>query len=78
MITSAIEANRKNRVACIDTPKAYLNVLMDEEEIMILRGPLSKLMVMVETKPYPKFVTYYSKWLALLYVKIDKSLYGFL
>ena len=45
---------------------------------MLLRCPLAELMVMVETKLYRKFVTYGSKGVALLYVKMNKTLYGLL
>ena len=75
MVKSAIEANDKRRVACIDIPGAYLNVITDEEEIMLLRGPLAELMVMVDSKLYCKFVTYDSKGVALLYVMMNKVLY---
>ena len=61
MIKSVIKAHEKLHVACIDTPGAG-----HEEEIMLLRGLLAKMMVMVDPTLYCKFVTYDSKGLALL------------
>ena len=45
---------------------------------MLLRGTLSEMMVMVDPKIYHKFVTYDRKGLEILYVKMNKALYGFL
>ena len=75
MITIDIEAHNKCHVACIDIPGAYLNVITDEEEIMLLRGPLAELMVMVDSKLYCKFVTYDSKGVAHYTLRMKKVLY---
>ena len=45
---------------------------------MLLRVPLAELMVMVEPKLYNTFVTYDSKGVALLYIKMNKAMYGLL
>ena len=45
---------------------------------MIFRCPLAELMVVVDHKLYCKFLTYDSKRVAPLYVKMNKALYGFL
>ena len=47
MIKSVIKAHEKLHVACIDTPGYG-----DEEEIMLLRGLLAKMMVMVDPTLY--------------------------
>ena len=78
MIRSAIEAHEKRHVACIDMLGAYLHALTDEEEIMLLRGPLNELMAMFEPKLYRKFVTHDNKGVELFYVKMNKALYGLL
>ena len=45
---------------------------------MILRGPLAELMVMVDPVLYKDFITYDSKGRTLMYVRMNKALYGML
>ena len=78
MITSAIEAHEEHDVGSIDIPGAFLHVLTDEEIYMLLRDPLSELMVMVDPYLYLQYITYNSKVQALLYLKMNKALYGLL
>ena len=45
---------------------------------MLLRGPLSETMIMVDPVLYKDFITYDSKGQALMYVKMNKAFYGML
>ena len=45
---------------------------------MLLKGPLAEIMVMVYSKLHWKYVTYDTKGVALMYVKMNKALYGLL
>ena len=45
---------------------------------MLLCGPLSELMVMVDPVLYKDVITYNSKGQALMYVRMNKALYGML
>ena len=45
---------------------------------MLFKGKLVDIMVMVDLKQYRKYVTYDSKGNDMLYVEMDKSLYGLL
>ena len=78
MITAAIEAHEGRHVKCFDIPGVYLHKLFDEEVLMLLKGPLAELMVMVDPKLYQKYVTYNTKGMPLMYVKLNKALYGLL
>ena len=78
MITSAIKAHEERNVAIIDIPGTFLHALTDEEIYMLLRGPLAELMVVVDPSFYCYYITYDSKFQALLYVKMNKALYGLL
>ena len=53
-----------------------LHAETDEYLIMVLEGPLSELMVKVDLSLYRKYFTTNSKGKPLLYVKMNKSLYG--
>ena len=45
---------------------------------MLFKGKLAELMVMVDPKLYRKYVTYDSKGNTMLYVQMNKALYGLL
>ena len=45
---------------------------------MLLKGPLTELMVMVDPKLYWKYVTHNTKGVVLMYVKMNKAFYGLL
>ena len=78
MITSAIEAHEERDVTIIDIPGAFLHAHTDELIYILLRGPLAELMFMVDPVLYKDFITYDSKCQALMYVMINKALYGML
>ena len=82
MVTSAIEAKEGRDVAIIDIPGVYLHTYIDkwgnEKIIMLFKGKLAELMVMVDPKLYRKYVTYDSKGNTMLYVQMNKALYGLL
>ena len=78
MITSTIEAHEEQYVAIIDIPGAFLHAHTDELIYTILRGPLDELMVMVDPVLYKYFITYDSKGRKLMYVRMNKALYGML
>ena len=74
----AIDAHEGRDVAVVEIPGAYLNVENDEYIIMCLRGKLVEMMVQVDPKVYRKYVTTTQKGVPILYVKLNKALYGLL
>jgi hypothetical protein len=76
LITSTIEAYEGREVAVVDIPGAYLSADMDEEVIMLLRGRLAGLMVKTAPNIYRKYITVDAKNQPVLYVKLQKALYG--
>jgi hypothetical protein len=76
LITSTIEAYEGREVAVVDIPGAYLSADMDEEVIMLLRGMLAELMVKTAPNIYRKYITVDEKNQPVLYVKLQKALYG--
>jgi hypothetical protein len=76
LITSTIEAYEGREVAVVDIPGAYLIADMDEEVIMLLRGRLAELMVKTAPNIYRNYITVDAKNQPVLYVKLQKALYG--
>jgi len=62
----------------MDIPGAFLNAENDEYIIMLLRGKLAELMVQIDPQLYRKYVTFGQKGQPMLYVKLNKALYGLL
>jgi hypothetical protein len=78
LVTSTIEAFEGREVAVVDIPGAYLSADMDEEVIMLLRGRLVELMVKTAPNIYRKYMTVDANNQHILYVKLQKAMYGFL
>jgi hypothetical protein len=76
LITSTIEEFEGREVAVVNIPGTYLSSDMDEEIIMLLRGRLSELMVKTDPNIYRNYITVDAKNQHLLYVKLQKALYG--
>jgi len=79
MVTCAIDAHEGRDVATIDLPQAFLNTnYVGPEVMMALRGHLAEMMVKVNPERYKPFLIYTSKGVALLYVRMNKAMYGML
>ena len=77
-ITAVINAHEGRDVACFDIPGAFLHAESDEDITMVLKGRLAELMVQVAPNLYRKYITVDRKGTAILYVKMQKALYGLL
>jgi hypothetical protein len=77
-ITTVIDAHEGRDVACFDIPGAFLHADVDEDITMVLKGRLAELMVQVAPNLYRKYITVDRKGTAILYVKMQKALYGLL
>ena len=75
-ITAVIDAHEGRDVACFDIPGAFLHADSDENITMILKGQLAELMVQVAPNLYRKYITIDRKVKAILYVKMQKAIYG--
>ena len=77
-LTSVVDAHERRDVACYDIPGAFLHADSDEDITMVLKGRLAELMVQVAPNLYRKFVMVDKRNTPILYVKIQKALYGLL
>jgi hypothetical protein len=77
-ITAVIDAHEGRDVGCFDIPGAFLHADVDEDITMVLKGRLAELMVQVAPNLYRKYITVDRKGTAMLYVKMQKALYGLL
>ncbi len=75
-ITAAIAAKEKGKVQCYDIPSVFVNTDVDKDILMILRGELAGMMVQIAPQVYRKHVTVDRKGMPILYVKLQKALYG--
>ncbi len=75
-LTSVIEAHEKQDMACFNIPGAFFHADSDKDTTMVLKGRLVKLMAQVAPNLYQKYITVDKKNTAVLYVKMQKALYG--
>jgi hypothetical protein len=76
LITATIDAYEERDVAIVDVPGAFLSADMDKEVIMTIRGRLAELMVKAAPNIYRKYITLDANNQPILYVKLQKALYG--
>ena len=65
-------------IACFDILGAFLHADVNEDTNMVLKGRLAELMVQVAPNLYRKYITVDRKGTIILYVKMQKALYGLL
>ena len=73
-----IEASEGRDVAIIDLPGAFLHADCPDHVIMRFHGRLAELMVLAAPQVYRKYVTTDVKGEPVLFVKLQKALYGML
>ena len=75
MLTATIDALEGQDFAVVDIPGAYPSAEMDNEVHVVFRGTLAEMMVMANPELYRTFVSY-ETGNPVLYVRLQKSLYG--
>jgi len=75
-VNATIAAAEKRRVRCYDVPCAFVNTEIDEDVIMVLKGDLADVMVQIAPEVYMKNITTDKKGTKILYVELQKALYG--
>ena len=75
-ITATIAAKEGRKVRCYNVPSAFVNTDVDKEVITVLKGKLADMMIQIALEVYRKYMTADRKGTPILYVKLQKALYG--
>ena len=75
-ITASIAARKDRKVRCYDIPSAFVNTEVDKDMLMVLKEDLADMMVQIAPQVYRKYVTVDKKRMPIMYVKLQKALYG--
>ena len=77
-LIGVIDACERRAQAVIDVANAFLQSHNDKTVLMLLRGKLAEMMVMIDPSLYREHITYSNKGIPMLYVRLNKALYGML
>ena len=79
-LTAAIDAHEGRDVAVVDLPGAYLSVKLEDPDTvdMVLRGTMAELMALTAPQVYRQYVTVDARGQKVLYVRLQRALYGLL
>ena len=75
-ITASIAARKDRKVRCYDIPSAFVNTEVDKDVLMVLKEDLADMMVQIAPQVYRKYITVDRKRTPIMYVKLQKALYG--
>ncbi len=75
-ITASIVVHKHRKVRCYDIPSAFVNTDVYKDVLMVLKGDLAEMMVQIAPQVYRKYVMVDKKGTPILYVKLQKALYG--
>jgi hypothetical protein len=75
-ITTTIAAKERRKVRCYNVPSAFVNMDVDKDVIMVLKGELADMMIQIAPEVYRRYVMVDRKGTKVLYVKLQKALYG--
>ena len=77
-MTGVIDAHERRHVAIADVENAFLQSDNDQRIIMAIRGKTAELLVWLKPSLYRPYIWYSQKGVPMLYVLVEKSLYGML
>jgi hypothetical protein len=75
-ITATVAANERRKVCCYDIPSAFVNTDGNGDVIMIPKGELAEMMIQIAPEVYRRYVMVDKKRTRVLYIKLQKALYG--
>ena len=76
VMTGAIDAHEGRNIAIIDVENDFLQSENDQMIIMRIRGKTAELLVRLNPGLYRPYIWYTKKEASMLYVQIEKALYG--
>ena len=78
IMTGVVDAHERRNIAIIDVENAFLQSENDQRIIMAIRGKTAELLVRLNPALYRPYIWYTKKGVPMLYVLIEKALYGML
>jgi len=76
MLSCAIDAKEGRYVIVTDIPSEFLHADMEDEVHMLLEGTIAELIMKLDPSLYRKYVWHNQKGKPMLYVQLEKALYG--
>ena len=73
-----IDAHEGTNIAIIDVENVFPQSEIDQRIIMAIRGKTAELLVRLNSKLYRPYMWYAKKGVPMLYMQIEKALYGML
>merc|ERR1711966_624925 len=78
IMTGVVDAHERRNIAITDVENAFLQSENDQRIIMAIRGQTAELLVRLNPDLYRPYIWYTKKGVPMLYVQIEKTLYGML
>ena len=78
IMAGVMDAHERRHIAIIDVENAFLQSENDQRIIMAIRGKTAELLVRLNPALYWSYIWYTKKGVPMLYVLIEKALYGML
>jgi hypothetical protein len=75
-IKAAIAARERQTVRCYNMLSTFVNTDVNKDVLMVLMGELAGMMEQIALQIYRKYITVHKKGTKILYVKLQKALYG--
>jgi hypothetical protein len=75
-ITTTIVGKERRKVKCYNVTSAFVDTDVNKDVIMVLKGELADMMIQIAPEVYRRYVTVDRKGTKVLYVKLQKALYG--
>jgi hypothetical protein len=75
-IAAVIGTCKRRTVRCYDLPNTFVNTDVDKVVLIVLKGELADMMVQITPQVYRKYIMVDKKGTRILYVKLQKALYG--
>ncbi len=77
-MSAVVEAHKGQDVACFDILGVFLHADSDKDITIVLKGHLAELMVKEAPNLYQMYITVYKENIEIMYVKMQKAIYGLL
>jgi hypothetical protein len=75
-ITAATIASERQTIQCYNVLSTFVKTDVDKDILMVLKGELADMMIQIAQQVYKKYMIVNKKGTKVLYMKLQKALYG--